>query len=219
MAAAIKKAIKERSGLLASVGVAFTKSAAKIASDFQKPDGLTVIYPDQLQKFFEHLGVERISGIGPKTQQVLKGMRIETIGQLAKYDVQKLIEKFGKKNGIWMWHVANGRDYEPVMPREDHVSLSTEQTLESFTGNREMILKSLNQLVDEIYERIRRQRYEFKTVGVKLVRSDFSIETRETSFSNFQNKRESIASVIEGLLDRFSFVGSTSSHHHHQQQQ
>jgi DNA polymerase IV (archaeal DinB-like DNA polymerase) len=210
-AAAIKKAIKERCGLLASVGVASTKSAAKIASDFQKPDGLTVIYPDQLQKFFEHLGVERISGIGPKTQQILKEMGTETIGQLAKYDVQKLIEKFGKKNGIWMWHVANGRDYEPVMPREDHVSLSTEQTLESFTGNRETILKSLNQLVDEIYERIRRQRYEFKTVGVKLVRSDFSIETRETSFSNFQNKRESIASVIEGLLDKFSFVGSTSS--------
>ena len=210
-AAVIKKAIKERSGLLASVGVASTKSAAKIASDFQKPDGLTVIYPDQLQKFFEHLGVERISGIGPKTQQILKEMGAETIGQLAKYNVQKLIEKFGKKNGIWMWHVANGRDYEPVMPREDHVSLSTEQTLESFTGNRETILKSLNQLVDEIYERIRRQRYEFKTVGVKLVRSDFSIETRETSFSNFQNKRESIASVIEGLLDRFSFVGSTSS--------
>ena len=74
-----------------------------------------------------------------------------------------------------------------------------------------MILKYLNQLVDEIYERIRRQGYEFKTVGVKLVRSDFSIETRETSFSNFQNKRESIASVIEGLLDRFSFVDSTTT--------
>jgi DNA polymerase IV (DinB-like DNA polymerase) len=207
----IKKAIKERCGLLTSVGVASTKSAAKIASDFQKPDGLTVIYPDQLQKFFEHLGVERISGIGPKTQQILKEMKIETIGQLAKHDVQKLIEKFGKKNGIWMWHVANGRDSEPVMPREDHVSLSTEQTLESFTGNRETILKSLNQLVDEIYERIRLQRYEFKTVGVKIVRSDFSIETRETSFSNFQNKRESIASVIEGLLGRFSFVDSTAT--------
>ena len=210
-ASAIKKVIKERCGLLASIGVASTKSAAKIASDFQKPDGLTVIYPDQLQKFFEHLGVERISGIGPKTQQILKEMGTETIGQLAKYNVQKLIEKFGKKNGIWMWHVANGRDNEPVMPREDHISLSTEQTLESFTGNRETILKYLNQLVDEIYERIRRQGYEFKTVGVKLVRSDFSIETREISFSNFQNKRESIASVIEGLLDRFSFIGSTSS--------
>jgi DNA polymerase IV (DinB-like DNA polymerase) len=110
-----------------------------------------------------------------------------------------------------MWRVANGRDDEPVMPREDHISLSTEQTLDSFTGNKEMILKYLNQLVDEIYERIRRQGYEFKTVGVKLVRSDFSIETRETSFSNFQNKRESIASVIEGLLDRFSFVDSTTT--------
>jgi DNA polymerase IV (archaeal DinB-like DNA polymerase) len=210
-ASAIKKVIKERCGLLASIGVASTKSAAKIASDFQKPNGLTVIYPDQLQKFFEHLGVERISGIGPKTQQILKEMGTETIGQLAKYNVQKLIEKFGKKNGIWMWHVATGRDNEPVMPREDHISLSTEQTLESFTGNRETILKYLNQLVDEIYERIRRQGYEFKTVGVKLVRSDFSIETREISFSNFQNKRESIASVIEGLVDRFSFIGSTSS--------
>jgi DNA polymerase IV (DinB-like DNA polymerase) len=210
-ASTIKKAIKERIGLLTSVGVASTKSAAKIASDFQKPDGLTIIYPDQLQKFFEHLGVERISGIGPKTQQILKEMGAETIGQLAKHDVQKLIEKFGKKNGIWMWRVANGRDDEPVMPREDHISLSTEQTLDSFTGNKETILKYLNQLVDEIYERIRRQGYEFKTVGVKLVRSDFSIETRETSFSNFQNKRESIASVIEGLLDRFSFVDSTTT--------
>ena len=210
-ASTIKKAIKERIGLLTSVGVASTKSAAKIASDFQKPDGLTIIYPDQLQKFFEHLEVERISGIGPKTQQILKEMGAETIGQLAKHDVQKLIEKFGKKNGIWMWRVANGRDDEPVMPREDHISLSTEQTLDSFTGNKETILKYLNQLVDEIYERIRRQGYEFKTVGVKLVRSDFSIETRETSFSNFQNKRESIASVIEGLLDRFSFVDSTTT--------
>ena len=101
----------------------------------------------------------------------------------------------------------------------DHVSLSTEQTLESFTGNRETILKSLNQLVDEIYERIRRQRYEFKTVGVNYVKSDFSIETRETSFSNFHNKRESIASVIEGLLDRFFFCWFKHHHHHHQQQQ
>ena len=142
----IKKAIKERIGLLTSVGVACTKSAAKIASDFQKPDGLTIIYPDQLQKFFEHLGVERISGIGPKTQQILKEMGTETIGQLAKHDVQKLIEKFGKKNGIWMWRVANGRDDEPVMPREDHISLSTEQTLDSFTRNKETILKYLNQL-------------------------------------------------------------------------
>ena len=207
-ASKIKKAIKKECGLLASIGIASTKSAAKIASDFQKPDGLTVIYPDQLQKFFELLEVQRISGIGTKTQKILKDIGIKTIDQLAKYDVQVLIEKFGKKSGIWMWQVANGLDDDPVMPRVDHVSVSAEHTLESFTMERKTILKYLNELADEIYERLRGHGYEFRTVGIKLVRSDFSIETRETSFSNYQNNKESILSVIEGLLDKFSFGDS-----------
>ena len=127
--------------------------------------------------------------------------------------MERLVGKFGgKKNGIWIWQVANGCDHDiPVMPREDHVSLSPEPTLESFTRYRENILKYLNELVDEIYERVRQSGYDFRTVGVKLVRSDFSIETKETSFPNFQNKRKSIASVIEGLLDRFSFFDSTTT--------
>jgi len=209
-ASKIKKAIKKECGLLASIGIASTKSAAKIASDSQKPDGLTVIYPDQLQKFFELLEVQRISGIGTKTQKILKDIGIKTIDQLAKYDVQVLIEKFGKKSGIWMWQVANGLDDDPVMPRVDHVSVSAEHTLESFTMERKTILKYLNELADEIYERLRGHGNEFRTVGIKLVRSDFSIETRETSFSNYQNNKESILSVIEGLLDKFSFGDSMS---------
>ena len=107
----IKKTIEEQCNLRLSIGVAPTKSAAKMASDFQKPDGLTIFYPNQLQKFLENLEVERVSGIGAKTQQVLKEeMGIHTIGQLAKYDVQNLMDRFGKKNGLWMWQVANGQD-------------------------------------------------------------------------------------------------------------
>jgi DNA polymerase IV (DinB-like DNA polymerase) len=208
----IKKLIREQCGLLTSMGVAATKSVAKIASDFQKPDGLTVIYPDKLVNFLETLEVNRISGIGIKTQQVLKEeLGIETIGQLAKYDVQKLIDRFGKKHGLWMWQVANGSDTEAVIPTEDNISISSEQTLYPYTKDREKILKYLNELVDEVYDRISRKGYEFRTVGVKLVSSDFSIETRETSYSNYQNKRESIANVIEGLLDKFSFLSYFSS--------
>jgi len=208
----IKKLIREHCGLLTSIGVATTKSVAKIASDFQKPDGLTIIYPDKLANFLETLDVHRISGIGIKTQQVLKEeLGIETIGQLAKYDVQKLIDRFGKKHGLWMWKVANGIDTEAVIPREDNISISSEQTLYPYTKDRERILKYLNELVNEVYDRISRKGYEFRTVGVKLVSSDFSIETRETSYSNYQNKRESIANVIEGLLDKFSFLSSPSS--------
>jgi DNA polymerase IV (archaeal DinB-like DNA polymerase) len=214
-AATIKDAIRQQcGGLLSSIGVAATKSAAKVASDFKKPDGLTVIYPDQLQKFLENLEVYRIAGIGAKTQQVLKDeMGIQTIGQLAKYDVQKLKDRFGKKNGLWMWQVANGRDSDdPVLPREDNISISTEQTLDRATSDRVKILQHLNQLVDEVYERVRKHGYEFRTVGVKLVRSDFSsIETRETSFSNSRGDRESIASVLQGLVDRFSFFNNTTA--------
>ena len=107
--------------------MASTKSAAKIGSDFKKPDGLTVIYPDQLQKFLENLEVDRISGIGAKTHRVLKGeMKIRTIGQLAKHDVQELKDRFGKNNGLWIWQVANGKDSDLVIRREENISLSTE---------------------------------------------------------------------------------------------
>jgi len=208
----IKKTIEDQCNLRSSIGVAPTKSAAKMASDFQKPDGLTIFYPNQLQKFLENLEVERVSGIGAKTQQVLKEeMGIRTIGQLAKYDVQNLMGRFGKKNGLWMWQVANGRDEDPVIPREDHISLSTERTLDSFTKDKKVILRFLlNELVDELYERVTRRGYHFKTVAVKIVRSDFSVETREISYSNFQIRKESIASVVEELLDRFSFDDSTA---------
>jgi len=191
---------------VSSIGVANTKSASKIASNYQKPDGLTIISPDKLTAFFENMVVEAISGIGTKTQQVLKEeFKTKTIGQLAKQDVQKLIDRFGRRHGLWMWQVANGRDMEAVTPRSDNISISTEQTLYPFTKDKEEILKYINELVDEVYNRVNRRGYEFRTVGIKIVRADFSIETREISYSFFQNKQESIANVIETLLDKFSF--------------
>src|ERR687885_852177 len=211
-AAKIKDAIKQQCGLLSSIGVASTKSTAKIASDFKKPDGLTIIYADKLQTFLGNLEVDRIAGIGTKTQQALKEeMGIKTIGQLAKSDVQSLMDRFGKKNGLWMWQVANGRDSDIVSPREDNISISTEQTLDRSTNDKTKILQYLNTLVDEVYERVKRHGYMFRTVGVKLVRSDFSIETREISFSNLRNDRDSIASVLEELVDRFSLINNTSN--------
>lgn len=207
-AARVKSEIKEKCGLRVSIGVAPSKSIAKIASDFKKPDGLTVVHPSRLGSFLAPLEVGRISGIGPKTRQTLKKIGIENIGQLAACDVQKLTERFGR-NGLWMWRVANGSDEEAVEPREDHVSLSTEHTLDEFTRDRDRIFVYLSELVDEIYDRLVRRGYIFRTVGVKLVRADFTIETRETSFQDMQAKRESISSVIGPLLGKFSFDDTT----------
>jgi DNA polymerase IV (DinB-like DNA polymerase) len=201
-AAKIKKTIKQKCGLSCSIGVASTKSAAKIASDFEKPDGLTVVYPIELREFLKPLEVGRVAGIGPKTQQALKEMGIETLGQLAKADVQKLKERFGK-NGYWMWKVANGTDDELVAPRNDNVYLSAESTLDAFTRDKDKIHDLLDELAYDIYQRIREHGYLFRTVGVKLVRIDFSVETRGITFHEFRNDSDSISSVLGQLLDKF----------------
>jgi DNA polymerase IV (DinB-like DNA polymerase) len=202
-AAKIKKTIRDKcGGLSCSIGVTSTKSAAKIASDFEKPDGLTVVYPTELKKFLEPLDVGTVAGIGPKTQRALKEMSIDTLGQLAKADVQKLKERFGK-NGYWMWKVANGTDDEIVAPRADNVSLSTENTLDVYTRDKEKIHGVLDELVDELFQRVREEGYLFRTVGIKLVRTNFSVETRVTTFGEFRNDSESISSVLGRLLDKF----------------
>jgi DNA polymerase IV (archaeal DinB-like DNA polymerase) len=202
----IKKSIKEKcDGLLTSIGISTTKSVAKIASDYQKPDGLTIVPLEEMSNFLDPLEVERISGIGTKTQKILKeDMKIKTIGELAKTDVQILIERFGKKIGTWMWQVANGNDNEPVLPRENHLSLSNETTLEFVTYNKEIIKQSLYELIDELYERIKNNKYQFRTVGIKLMRNDFSVETREKTYIKYQNERKSIESVIEEILNKFN---------------
>jgi len=201
----IKNSIKEQcNGLVCSIGVAPTKSAAKIASDFKKPDGLTIIYSQNLLQFLEPLEVNKISGIGLKTNQILKEMGIKTIGQLAKCNVQNLIEKFGKKNGLWMWYIANGKDNEPVSPREDSLSISTEKTLLQPFKDKKIILDYLvNELADDVFQRVSKRGYEFKTIGIKLVRSNFVVETRETTLSDYSCSKKSIVSVMGPLLEKF----------------
>jgi DNA polymerase IV (DinB-like DNA polymerase) len=209
----IKKTIKEKcGGLLTSIGVAPTKSIAKIASDYQKPDGLTIVPFEEITNFLYPLEVERISGIGIKTQKILKEeMKINTIRELANTDVQLLVEKFGKKIGTWMWQVANGKDNEPVLPREKHSSLSNETTLEFATNDKEIIKNSLYELIDELLERIKNNKYQFRTVGIKLMKTDFSIETKEKSYNTYQSERKSIESIIEELLNKFILVDNTTT--------
>lgn len=200
----IKNAVKQKCDLICSIGVTPTKASAKIAADYKKPDGLTVVYPYNLKKFLAPLDVSSVAGIGPKTKAKLRKHGIETIGQLATTEMQKLIEEFGA-NGKWMWHVANGTDNELVMARSDHISISTESTLSRHTRDKNKIRQVIQELLDEIYWRVQKHDYLFRTVGMKLVRADFTIETREISFQEYSATKESIFSEIDTLLDRFTY--------------
>ncbi|MGH9953351.1 MAG: DNA polymerase Y family protein, partial [Nitrososphaeraceae archaeon] len=202
-AISIKNKIKKECGLLTSVGVGSTKSIAKIASDFRKPDGLTIVLPTEIPNFLQNLEVERISGIGTITKRSLKLMGIETIGQLATTDVQILVQRFGNKYGIRMWKIAKGLDEDPVQPRGEHISLSAEYTLPAITNDQEILLAHFNALTDELFRRIQRKGYRFRTVGIKLVHADFVVETRERSYLRHQETRQSISNAIPGLLQKF----------------
>ena len=202
-AISIKNKVKLECGLLTSVGVAPTKSIAKIASDFRKPDGLTIVPPAAVPNFLENLEVERISGIGTITKKSLKHMGIDTIGQLARTDVQTIVHRFGNKYGIRMWKIARGLDEEPVRLRGEHVSLSTEYTLSEFTKDQQRLLVHFNALTDELFARIQRKGYRFRTVGIKLVNADFVVETRERSYLRYQDTRQSISNTIPVLLQKF----------------
>jgi DNA polymerase IV (DinB-like DNA polymerase) len=202
-AISIKNKIKKECGLLTSVGVASTKSIAKIASDFRKPDGLTIVLPTEIPNFLQNLEVERISGIGTITRRSLKLMGIETIGQLATTDVQILVQRFGNKYGIRMWKIAKGLDEDLVQPRGEHISLSTEYTLPAITNDQETLLAHFNALTDELFRRIQRKGYRFRTVGIKMVHADFVVETRERSYLRHQETRQSISNAIPGLLQKF----------------
>src|SRR5205807_8355101 len=129
LARKVKIELKDVEGLTVSVGIAPNKSIAKMASDMNKPDGLTVVRPDDVKAFLEPLPVNKISGVGKKTTEFLQEHGIERIGQLSQITAKKLKDWFGK-GGVWLWGIANGIEETPVEERPLRKSISVEQTFE-----------------------------------------------------------------------------------------
>ena len=127
LALVIKKSVKDIHGLTCSVGIGPNKSTAKIASDMQKPDGLTVVPFESPARFLAPLPVSVVPGIGKKTQSFLKGRGVETIAQLQAVPGKQLMQWFGK-TGVWLWGVVEAQEQIPVRAREMPKSLSVERT-------------------------------------------------------------------------------------------
>lgn len=201
LGAEIKRTIKEKLGLNCSVGIAPTKACAKIASDYVKPDGLTIVSPGELKKFLGPLEVSRVAGIGPKTQAKLEQMGIRTLGQLASTPSYRLTDKFGKV-GLWMWRVANGLDDERVIESEEYKSLSTEHTLESETTEFAVLEGALQEMAASLHARMSELGAVYRTVGIKLVYSDFRVTVRDYSYPDYRSDLGSLAHAALLLLER-----------------
>ena len=206
LAEKIKGEVARKHGITCSIGVAPNKVIAKIASDFNKPNGLTIVRPDEIENFLFPLSISKIPGIGKKTQPILKDMGLENIGQLATADVQLLIARFGKF-GVVMHQLANGIDGREVKEREEVKSISTEDTFDKDVKDISDIQKSIAGLAEKVHSSLIKKKFRFRTVTIKVRYSDFRTYTRARTLSAATTSISPIQKISLELMKEFIGTG------------
>jgi len=202
VAAKVKNIVKERHGLTCSVGVAPNKSAAKIASDRNKPDGLTLVPSDGVEEFLAPLAVNVVPGIGPKTQQFLKEKGIGTVGELQRMSGKQLLEWFGR-NGVWLWGVIHGEEGVEVRQQELPKSLSVERTFKDDVSDFRSVKREAADAASELIRRVKAARLTYRVAGVKIRLQGFETHTREKSLVSHTDSEDALLETTEALLDEF----------------
>ena len=201
----VKHRIDREVGVTASVGVAPNMSAAKIASDHDKPDGLVVVEPGEVDDFLAPLDVGEIHGVGPVTARELREMGIETAADLAAADRAELEARFGER-GAEMHRRARGEDRREVTPRGRPKSLSRESAFTEATDDDERKRDRIRTLAEAVADRARRKGAMYRTIGIKAVTPPFDVNTRAKSLPGPVDEPELVEEVALDLLGEFSGV-------------
>jgi DNA polymerase-4 len=205
LARLIQKSIFEATGLTCSVGVAPNKLVAKMASEFNKPNGISVVHEADLQTLIWPLACRKINGIGPKADDKLKKHDIHTIGDLAARDKFWLMDHFGKVYGAWLHEAAWGRDDRPVSMDSEPVSMSRETTFERdlhAVSDREALGQIFTRLCEQVAADLQRKGYEGKTIGIKLRYANFKSVTRDQTLEVYTDQALTIRQVAGQCLKR-----------------
>jgi len=205
-AARVKTQVKAREGLACTIGVAPNKSAAKIASDLAKPDGVKVVTPEELASFLAPLPVTTISGVGPKTAAVLEHAGVRTIGELARFPGADLKKLLGR-NAVWLWGIARGLEQLPVEERPDPKSISVERTFDRDLADWRVVLETLDDIARNVYLRARAQGASFRTAGIKIRFEGFRTHLRERSLGSHVLDEGVLRDVARDLVREFEASG------------
>ena len=205
LARLIQKSIFDATGLTCSVGVAPNKLLAKMASEFNKPNGISIVYDSDLQTMIWPLPCRKVNGIGPKAEAKLAAHGIHTIGDLAQRERQWLVEHFGKSYGAWLHDAAHGQDNRPVETESEPVSISRETTFERdlhAVRDRAALGAIFTRLCGQVADDLARKGYVGKTIGIKLRYDNFQSVTRDHTLATYIDQADAIRQAAGQCLKR-----------------
>jgi DNA polymerase IV (DinB-like DNA polymerase) len=198
----IKKEIKQKEQLTCSIGIASNRSVAKIASDYQKPDGLTVVTPKKVKKFLKPLLVRKLLGVGSKMEKKLLNFGIKTIGQLSQMPKKFLAGVFGKW-GASLYYLSRGIDESEVSEAGVRKSIGHEHTFERDVSDGKVIFSTLDKLSRKVYKDLRRKKFRFKTVVIKIRYANFETHTRQITLERETDRLSIIQDWARELVKPF----------------
>jgi DNA polymerase IV len=204
IAKAIKLQIKETLNLTASAGVSYNKFLAKIASDYNKPDGLFVIKPNQAEGFIEELPVRKFFGVGAVTAEKMNKLGIAKGADLKKWSLESLIRNFGK-SGAYFYDIVRGIDNRPVNPSRIRKSIGAERTFDKDIFDKTQIIIALEQIELELQKRLNRKQRKGRTLTLKIKFDNFEQITRSKSSANYLTQLQ-IKEYYHNLIDTLEFA-------------
>ena len=199
----IKEEVKSQERITCSVGIGPNKLIAKMASSFLKPDGITVIRPEETEDFLKPMPVKKLWGIGKVTEDKLAEMGISTVEELAAFDVMELISVFGKNKGMWLKKAASGQDDSPVKERTASDQIGRMASLKNDSRNENMIFSLLDELMDDVTSKIKKRKVAFRSVTVTVIFSNFKTSTKSKTFNHAVSDREILAENAVELMKQF----------------
>jgi len=205
LARRIKRAVFDATGLSCSIGISPNKLLAKICSDLDKPNGITVLGQDEIPARIWPLAAKKINGIGPKASATLAQLGINTIGELAATPVELLVKRFGRATGAWLHRAAHGRDDRPVVTASEPKSISRETTFERdlhASHDRAELSAIFTALCRRLADDLQRQGYASRTIGIKLRYADFHAVTRDLSLPTAVGDADQIRRAAGECLKR-----------------
>jgi DNA polymerase IV (archaeal DinB-like DNA polymerase) len=194
--------VLDKEGLTCSIGDAPNKLLAKIASDFKKPYGLTVVKPEDVQDFLFPLDVRKIPGVGPKTERALKELNIQTVRDLASAKPEMLTRLFGTW-GARLHELANGIDNSEVVEEYETKSIGRDTTFEVDADDEVQIFQVLDELAEEVYADVIANGFKFKTITVRVRYEDFDTHTRSKSLLFSTNDQDILTNTAKRLMAPF----------------